>query len=201
MTFPRFEPAAVPLFQYTLASMDMYYAELEQRRVFIGSDENQRVKIWAESASGGPSRKAELCRIFLEYSLYCNSWCNPAEAHYHMQRFGEKLGKHLASYLKKNPEAVTGENPAIGALECLFGSIGACYSLDYVEAGMRFLVTQCPLEEAAKGLGLPHVELARHGINAMCRRMLFDMSPGLIVSTSPESSPQFMFTIGAAVPA
>ncbi len=201
MTFPRFEVSAVPLCQYTLASMDMYYAELEQRQVFIGSDENRHVKIWAERANGGPSKKAELCRIFLEYSLYCNSWCNPAEAHYHMQRFGEKLGKHLANYLRQNPGAVTGDNPAVGALECLFGSIGACYSLDYVEAGMRFLVTQCPLEHAAKDLGIPSVELARHGINAMCRRMLLDMSPGATVSTAPEFSPQFMFTIRAAVPA
>lgn len=201
MTFPHLESSTVELFRYTVASADMFYAELEQRDVFVGSDESGHIRIWGETANDNSSLKVDLCRVFLEYSLYCASWCNSAEAHYHMESFGERLGHRLASYLKQNPQLMTGENPALGALECLFGSIGACYSTDHIEAGMRFLVTECPLEDAAKRLGVPNLELARHGINAMCRRMLLDMNPALIVKTSPAASPQFTFTLREAVAA
>ncbi len=201
MMFPRVEPAAIPVFQYPIASADMYYAELEQRQVFVGNDESGHVRIWGEVANGTPSAKADLCRMFLEYGMYCGSWCSTAEAKYHMERFGEKLGARLASHLQQNPGLVTGKNQATGALECLFGSIGACYSMDHIEHGMRFLVSECPLEEAAKRSGIANVELARHGINAMCKRMMLEIDPGLRVDTSPDSSPQFLFTISEAVAA
>jgi hypothetical protein len=201
MTLPHFGPSTVELFRYTVASADMFYAEIEERDVFVGSDEGGHIRIWGESASGASSTKVDLCRIFLEYTLYCSSWCNLSEARYHTERFGEKLGHRLADYLKQNPMLVTGENPAVGALECLFGSIGACYSTDHVEAGMRFLVTKCPLDDTARRLGLPNVELARQGINAMCRSMLLDMNPSMIVNTSQETKAQFLFTLREVTPA
>jgi hypothetical protein len=118
-----------------------------------------------------------------------------------MGRFGEKLGHHLASYLKANPSILNRGNPAIGALERLFGSIGACYRTDSVQGGLRFRVTECPLDEAARRAGVQNLDLARFGINEMCRSLLLGLNPALIVTTSPESSAQFLFTLREAVTA
>ncbi len=189
------------LFRYVLASADMYYAELEQRDVFIGADANGHVRIWAETVNGGQSTKIELCRVFLEYAMYCASSFGPAEAQYQMQGFGERLGHQLAAYLRRNPGLLTSQNPALGALECVFGTIGAHFFEDYAQAGVRFLVTDCPLEEAAKRSGLSNIELARHGVNAMCTSLCVGMNPQVVVSTSPANRPELMFTLSLPVAA
>ena len=198
MTFPSLEPTAVNLFQYTVASSDMYFAELEQRNVLLGKDNAGHIRIWGETANGGPSSKIGLCRVFLEYGLYCSSWCSTPEALYHMQSFGERLGHRLAGYMQNNPDLLTEDDPTLRALEQIFGTIGAVFTEEHMEAGVRFLVSHCPVEDAAKRSGLSHVELARHGINAMCRRLILDMNPSLMVITAPDNRPEFMFTITAA---
>lgn len=195
MTSPRLGTSAVPLYRYAIASADMYYAELEQRDVFIGSDDDGRVRIWAETVHGGPSTRVELCRIFLEYAMYCATSFGAAEAHYQMQSFGEHLGRRLSGYLRLNPGLLPSKNPALGALECLFGTIRARFFEDYAKSGVRFVVTDCPLEDAAKRSGIPNVELARHGINAMCQSLCLGMNPQAVVSTLPSTRPEFAITI------
>jgi hypothetical protein len=175
----------------------MYYAEFEQRDVFVGKDDHGHIRIWGQTTNGGPSTRIGLCRIFLEYGLYCSSWCHTAEAHYHMKNFGERLGHGLAKYLKNHPALLVSNDPTVRALEYVFEGLDACFSEDHVEAGVRFLVTYCPVEDAAKRSGLSNVELARCGINALCRRLILDMNPHLIVKTLPETSAEFMFTITA----
>ena len=197
MTTKYFEPSAVHLFRYVVASADMYYSEVEERDVFIGKNENSNFSIWGETADGCPSNKINLCEIFLEYGLYCCSWCSMDERLYHMQNFGERLGHTVAQYLQENHHLLIGENPAVRALEQVFGTIGACFSAEYSEAGVRFMVTDCPLENAAKRSGLPNIELAHHGINAMCRSLILDINPGVTVNTSSEIRPEFILTITA----
>ncbi len=201
MTTKNIEPSTLRLFQYVVASADMYYAEEEQRDVFLGKDDAGHIRIWGQTANGGPSTRIGLCRVFLEYGLYCSSWCSSAEALYHMQDFGERLGHRLAKYLQDNPALLAPDDPTVRALEQVFGAIGADFSEDQIEAGVRFLLTYCPVEDAAKRYGLPYVGLAHRGINAMCRSLILDMNPHLIVYTSPDTLPEFMFTITAAVPA
>ena len=201
MTFPRLETSAAHLFRYEIASADMYFSEMEQRDVYIGRDDEGRVRIWGELVSGGPSTRVELCRVFLEYALYCGSCYNSAEAHYHMQTFGERIGRRLAEYLRKNPVLVTSKNQALGALECLFGTISAHFFEDYAQSGVRFVVTDCPLEEASKRSGLPNIELARHGINAMCQGLCHGMDPDLVIRTLPSNRPELAFTLSLPVAA
>ena len=201
MTFPRLETSAAHLFRYAIASGDMYYSEMEERDVYIGRDEDGRVRIWGELVNGGPSTKVELCRVFLEYALYCGSCYGTAEAHYQMHAFGERIGRRLSDYLRKNPTLIPSKNAALGALECLFGTISASYFEDYAPSGVRFVVTDCPLEAAAKRSGIPNVELARHGINAMCQSLCLGMNPKLIVNTLPASRPEFVFTLSLPVAA
>lgn len=195
MVVPLSEPSAIQLLQYSVASGDMYYAELERRDVMLGKDNAGHIRIWGETANGNPSAKIGLCRVFLEYGMYCASWCGAAEARYHMQNFGERLGRQLATYLQNNPDLLAHDDPTLRALEQIFGAIGAAFTEDHIEAGVRFLVSHCPVEEAAKRSGLSQVELARHGVNAMCRRLLLEMNPGVIVITAPDSRAEFMFTI------
>ncbi len=194
-------PGTAHLFRYVLASADMYYAELEQRDIFIGVDASGHARIWAETVNGGRATKIELCRVFLEYAMYCASSFGPAEAQYQMQGFGDRLGHQLAAYLRRNPGLVTSQNAALGALECVFGTLGARYFEDYAEAGVRFLVTDCPLEEAAKRSGLTNVELAKHGVNAMCKTMCVGMNPQVVVSALPANRPELMYTLSLPVAA
>lgn len=58
-----------------------------------------------------------------------------------------------------------------------------------IEAGLRFLLTYCPVEDAAKRFGLPYVELTHCDINGMCRSLILDMNPQLIVYASPDTLP------------
>ncbi len=201
MILPRLETSAVQLFRYTIASADMYYAELEQRDVFIGMDDEGNPRIWGETVNGGPSTKVELCRVFLEYALYCAASFPKAEAQYQMQGFGERLGRGLAEHLKRNPVLVHSKNAPLGALECLFGTIRAHYFEDYAKSGVRFVVTDCPLEEAARRSGLPNVELARVGVNAMCESLCKGMNPQVTVKALPATRPELAYTISLPVAA
>ena len=201
MVLPLFAPSAESLLQYSVASGDMFYAELEQREVLLGKDNAGHIRIWGETANGAPALKTGLCRVFLEYALYCCSWCDAAEARYHMENFGERLGRQLATYLQNNPDLLAPDDPTVRALEQIFGAIGADFAEDHIEAGVHFLVSHCPVEDAAKRSGLTNVELARHGINAMCRRLILEMNPSVIVLTAPDNWAEFEFTIKVPAPA
>jgi hypothetical protein len=189
------ESSAVHLFRYMLASADMYYSEVEERDVFIGNDENGAFSIWGETAEGGPATKISLCEVFLEYGLYCCSWCSLGERLYHMQNFGERLGHAVSRYLQENPTLLAGGDRAVRALEDVFGAIGACFAAEYAQDEIRFTVTDCPLENTARHSGLANLELAHHGINAMCRSLIIDLDPGATVNASSEIRPGFILTI------
>lgn len=188
MTLPRFDPSAVQLFEYSM---------LQKRDVFIGKDEDGRMRIWGQTANGGPSTRIELCQVFLEYALYCATSFGDKEAQFQMQFFGEAIGRRLADFLRQNPMLMPSKNPALGALECLFGTIQAEFFEDYAETGARFVVTNCPLEDAADRSGLPNVELARHGVNAMCESLCQGVSPKSKVSTQATDRSEMIFTVSS----
>lgn len=193
MTNQYSEPHTAHLFRYVIASADMYYSEMEQRDVFLASDEQGNFRIWGETAEGS-STEIDLCEIFLEYALYCYTWCSTAEAFYHMQDFGEHIGQSLAKYLG-NPPPLISENPMAGALECVFKTMDVCLTIEHCESEVRFIATSCPLEKAAERSGLRNVELAHYGINTMCQSLIHAMNPDLTLSASPETGREFIFTI------
>ncbi len=195
MSSEDLDSTAVNLFQYLVASSDLYYAEQEQRDVFLGKDWRGHIRLWGQTANSGPTTRIGLCRVFLEYGLYCTSWCSITEAQYHMQDFGERLGHCLADYLRANPGILAADDPTLRALEQVFETIGADFSEQQLDAGVRFLATHCLLEESARRSGLPDVELARHGIHAMCRALLLDMDPGLVVKSSSDNEPDFVYIL------
>ncbi len=200
MTFPNAEPPAVRLLQYSVSSGDMFFAEVEHRAVLLGKDDLGHIRVWGEDASG-PSHKIGLCRVFLEYAMHSASRCSTAEALDHMECFGERLGHNLAMYIQENPDLVAADDPTVRALEQVFGAIGVDFTEDRLQEGVRFLASHCPIEEAAKRSGLVHTELARHGVHAMCRTLIHEMNPGVILLTAQDTQPELMFTLTPALAA
>ena len=201
MTIQYYEPHTAHLCQYVIASADMYFCEMEQRDVFLGNDKYGNLTLWGEIAGRGPSTKIDLCEIFLEYGLYCCSWCSMAETLYHMRDFGEQIGRSLAKYLTENPSLLAPENPAVRALEHTIEMMGARFSAEHSGTETRLIVTDCPLAKTAERSGLRNIELARHGINSMCKSLIHAMDPNLNLSTSSPDQPEFIFTISMPIPA
>ncbi len=197
MTREEFELPAVHLFRYVVASADMYYAEEQQRDVLLGRDARGHIRIWGVTHDGDPSSRIHLAQVFLEYALYCCAWCGPDEALFHMQDLGQHLGHRLAAYLQDNPALLAADDPMLRALQQVSGTFGADCIEQHLDSGVRFLVSHCELEDVARSSGLCHLELAHHGINALCRTLILDMSPQSVVATAPDSLPEFMFTVTA----
>ncbi len=197
MTIEECELPAVHLFRYMVASGDMYYTEEQQRDVLLGRDRRGHIRIWGVTSDGDPSDRVDLSQVFLEYALYCCAWCGPDEARFHMQDLGEQVGHRLAAYLQENPALLAIDDPMLCALEQILGTIGADCIEEHLDSGVRFLVSHCELEDVAKRSGLCNVELAHHGINALCRTLILDMSPRSVVCTAPDTQPEFMFTVTA----
>ncbi len=197
MTSSEHQLPAVHLFRYMVASGDMYYTEEQERDVMLGRDARGHIRIWGVTSDGDSSSGIHLSQVFLEYALYCCAWCGPDEALFHMQDLGERLGHRLATYLRDNPPLLAADDPMLCALEQVFDTIGACCIEEQIESGVRFLVSHCELEDVARLSGLCNLELARHGINALCRTLILDMSPRSDVFTAPDSLPEFMFTVTA----
>jgi hypothetical protein len=196
MTTQSVELHTTCLLRYVIASADMYYAEMEQRDVFLSCDEHGNFRFWGEIKNGGPSATIDLFGIFLEYGLYCCSWSGTEEAFYHMQDFGERLGRSLVKQLKDSIPSYMSENAAIAALKRIFESMNASPSVEkYIGGEVCFTITDFPLEKAARRSGLQTLELAHHGINAMCRSLIQGITPHLVMSASSDARSEFIFMI------
>lgn len=183
------------LYRYSIASADMYYTELGLRDVILRTDEQGNFHILGESVGADASTAIDLCEIFLEYAMYCCTWCDMDEASYHMQDFAQHIGHSIGKFLKENTCLIKSDNPADRALEHLFQTMNARISIKYSGAIEHFIVIDCPLEEATERSGLRNIELAHYGINIMCQSMVAAINPEVIVKTSPKIHPEFDFTI------
>lgn len=183
------------LLRYTIASADMYYTELEQRDVFLYCDGQGKSRIWGEIANGGSFTTIELFEMFLEYALYCCSWADEAEALYYVRDFGERLGGSLAKHLEHIIPLSQSEELVIQSLKCIFKAENAAFSIMQVDCGTRFVVSDFPLEKAARRTGLHNVEFARHGVNAMCQSLVQGIDPHLALNISFDTQSEFTFTI------
>ena len=64
--------------KYVLASADMYYSEEGQRDIYVYDDPMQGLRIWGETTNVGAGTSIDLCQIFLEYALFCQTLQNPS---------------------------------------------------------------------------------------------------------------------------
>ncbi len=188
-------PCSMHLCRYTVASADMYCAELGLRDVILKADEWGNFQIIGETDGSNIATTVELCEIFLEYAMYCRTWWELEEAFRQMQDFAQHIGHSAGQFLKRHTHLLQFENPCDRALENLFQAINAHVSVDCSEGVEHFIVTDCPLENAAEHSGLRNIELAHYGINIMCQSMIEAIDPEVTIRTTPEVHPEFDFII------
>lgn len=195
MSTKHLKPRVAHLFRYPIASADMYYTEFGVREVLMSSDDQGNFHIWGEMAGGDAPTTIELCEIFLEYAMYCRTWCSLDETLFFMQEFGQRIGQAIGTFLRENSYLLQSGNPVDHALEYLFQTINARILIQHSGDIEHFVVIDCPLEKAAASSGLQNVELAHHGINIMCQSMVQTMDPVVTIETSSEIHPEFDFSI------
>ncbi len=195
MTTQPAKPHVTRLLSYVIASADMYYAETEQRVVFLSYDEQGCFRIGGKMVDGELSTEIDIFEIFLEYALTCRSWAGGEEALYNMQDFGERFGRSLAEQLKRDRLPFKPRHSLSYILKHIFETVDAHPSVENVDAGVRIVIPDYPLEKAAKHSGLGNIELAHYGINSMCRSLICHLNPGASLSTSSDTCPEFVFTI------
>ena len=106
MTTRPAKPHMTRLLSYVIASADMYYAETEQRVVFLSYDEQGCFRIGGKMVDEELSTEIDIFEIFLEYALTCRSWAGGEEALYNMQDFGERFGSLACGATQKRSPAV-----------------------------------------------------------------------------------------------
>jgi hypothetical protein len=195
MTIQSAEPHLIHLLSYVIASADMYYAEMERRDVILSCNEEGKIRIGGKMTDGEPSTAIDLFEIFLEYALYCCSWAGTEETLFNMQDFGERFGRSIAKQVENNILPSISRNSASQVLKYIFETVDAHPSVENVDAGVRVIITDYPLEKAAKRSGLWNVELAHCGINSMCQSLIHCINPGLTVCASSDRRSEFIFTI------
>jgi hypothetical protein len=173
----------------------MYYSESGLRDVVLRTDDAGNFHIQGKAVGGSTSTTIELCEIFLEYAMYCCSWCDREGALSQMQGFAQRIGRAIGEFLRENSHLLESEISTDRALEYLFQTMNAHVVINYAGAVEHLIIMDCPLRDAAIRSGLWNIELAHRGINMMCRSMLEVISPEVIVETSPGIHPEFSFTI------
>ncbi|HLF26539.1 MAG TPA: hypothetical protein VJG32_09390 [Anaerolineae bacterium] len=189
------ERRITPLYRYLLASADMYYCEVNQRDVCVGDAPRTGLHIWGEIPGGGPVTAVNLCQVFLEYAMYCQTWRDSSKAYQNMQAFGERLGKALARYIQDSVPAEMAVNPSAYALQYVLESMNAHFTIGQVGPELRFSLADCPLLETARCTGLMEVELAHHGIRSLCQSLIHFIDPDLVVCAPPEARVAHIFSV------
>ena len=181
--------------KYTIASADMYYTEMGQRDICVCDDPEKGLRIWGETPVGGTAIAVDLCQIFLEYALFCQTLRDAEQSYNEMRSFGERLGVMLAEYLKETPLLKTATDPGICAFESVLEAIHAHLTVEHVGPELRFIVAGCPLLDVSKSSGLKEIELAQYGFNVMSQSLIHSIDPHALLYPPRESSADQTFTI------
>jgi hypothetical protein len=187
------------LCRYCIASADMYYCEVDQREVCVCDDPAKGLRIWGEIPGEGAITAVDLCQIFLEYAMYCQTWRDSSQACCAMQKFGECLGAGLARYIQDNILLERTANPGVYALECVLKSMNAHFTIEQVGPELHFVVTGCQLQETAEHTRLMEVELAHYGINALCQSLIHTFNPELVVRAPLDAHADHIFSVTTPV--
>ena len=175
------QTSAKQIGRYTIASADMYYTEEGQRDICVYDDPEQGLRIWGETPMGGPATSIDLCQIFLEYGLLCQTARDPEQSYKTMRSFAESLGVSLADYIKNTPLFNSATDPGACALESILEAIHAHLTIEHIGPELRFIVAGCPLLNASEHTGLTEIELAQYGFNIMCQSLIQTIDQHLLL--------------------
>lgn len=187
MTNEILNPPITCLLTYKIASADMFYAEVEQRDIYVCDRPANGFSIWGEIPGEEPRTAVELCEIFLEVALSCQGMPDATRARCRMKSFSERFGQLLAQHIKESSLLETLTDPAACVLKCLLESKHARFRLEYINHKYRFTVESCPIHEVAELTGLTEVELAHYGFNTMCQSLIDALNLDLSMFISVEA--------------
>ena len=180
---------------YTISSGDLYYSECGQREIFISDDPGNGFQIWGEVPGFGSVSSINLCEIFLEYSMFCQSSREREQAYAEMKTFGENLGHMLAQHLKKKTGITSSRDPGACALECIFESVHANINIERIGPDLRFIIANCPLIDASEKTGLNDADFAQFGFNIMVQRVLSELDPHMLLNMPRMGDKEHAYTI------
>jgi hypothetical protein len=181
--------------EYVIASADMFYSEVGQREICVYDDPKRGVCIWGEITNGGANTSIDLCQVFLEYGLFCQTLQNADQSYEEMRSFGESLGSKLADYIKDTPLFMGTFDPGACALEIILEAVHAHLTIEHIGPEIRFIVAGCPLLDASERTGLTEIELAQFGFNVMCQRLIQIMDPQELLYIPPATRSGQIFTL------
>ena len=167
--------------KYRIASADMFYSEEGERDICVYDDPEQGLRIWAETPMGGPATSIDLCQVFLEYGLLCQSRRDADQSHRDMKSFAENLGIKLANYIKSTSVYDSAADPGACALESVLEAIHAHVTIEHIGPELRFIIAGCPLLSVSEYTGLTEAELAQYGFNVMCQSLIQAVDPHLLL--------------------
>ena len=182
------------LYSFTVASADMFYSEVCQRDIYVRDDPETGFHIWGEVAGAGVGTAADLGQILLEYAMSVTAKDLPC-AYRQIDDFGKGLGEKLAVRIMQCMPADNSVSRAACALECLFEALEVQFVTEQNGEELCYTLDHCPLCEKARRIGLSQVEVAHHGLNALCHSLVHALDPGLKVRLPRTPRADRVFTL------
>lgn len=171
----------VQLYSFTIASGDMFYSEMNQRVIYMQDDSDSGFHIWGEIPGGAGITASDLSEVLLEYAMTASASSDLPGAYRQMDTFGKKLGESLAVRIMQSTPAESAEHRAACALECVLEALDVHFTVEQTGGQLSYALDFCPLCAKAEQTGIRHVELAHHGLTALCSSLIHAFDPELAV--------------------
>ena len=132
----------------------MYYAETEQRVVFLSYDEREYCVLGAGWFDEELSTVINMS-ILLEYALTCRSWAGGEEALYRCAGIWKTSLSRLQEQLESDCLPLDNSPTSVShILKHIFETVDCHPSVENVDTASSIVITDYPLEKAAKRSGL-----------------------------------------------
>lgn len=196
MVADKVNTKARKLLSYVIASADLYYSEANQRNIYVQTEDGACFRVWTEITELGEISAANLCEVFLEYSLNCQALGDLAAKQDCMQEFAEILGQRLAHFIKDRlcPAENRGDVPYC-AMCCILDSMNVDFIVEETQDQLLFRLEDCPLHSTAASSGLPDIELAHYGIGVLCDSVMRNLDPALSVHVPVKTEEEHIFIV------
>jgi hypothetical protein len=188
-------PSVRHLFSYTVASKDMFFSGIQERRICVCEDPAEGFQVIGEIPGQPHEECVDLCQILLEYALTCLSTSDSLNPRKRMEDFGRKLGEAIAAHVEGRPPNEITESLGPCVMEHLFNSLEAHCTVDHVGAEWLYSFDRCPLCETADRMGICETTLAHSGLNALCQTLIQSLDPNLVVTMPASSYMELVFTV------
>ena len=177
------------LLSYTIASADMRFIEIGERRIMLRSKPGFGQVVQGEMDGCGPDCEIDLGEILLEYALTCEGWKEEKASWESAGLFGVRLGRQLAVRLCKDSEP----DETIGfAFTCILNSMRVPYTIEKTKDRIRFTLAYSPLEETASRMGAYRgIPAAQRALIALCRTVVQIAAPSwMLIRPSRQKTAQ-----------